>query len=614
MLSLSLPCHLAIGRLKAHPHLRQALPSYPEDGPCVLDGGACSWEAGLGLLALAAAAREPFGAGPGTGSNSWAAAPARTATGGALLANDPHLPLRLPSVWYQFTLEYPGLSLAGVTMPGIPGALVGQNGRVAWGLTNTMLDDADVYVETVDPADPDRYLTPAGPRPFRVLDEAIAVRGLGTPRRHRIRFTEHDGVRCPVVSDAVPAARDGRVLALRWTGLDAWPVMDVVRRANRARTVADLEEALRDYNVPAQNFVGADADGRITYRCGGRIPRRPLPVSGGPLDGASGRHEWQDVLPFEENPQASDPPAGFLVTANHRVSSLPLFPEPPYRAARIRERLRAEARHTADTFAAIQADVVSLQARVLVTGVLGPLGDRLQHPKARAAAARLLAWDGTMAAERPEPAIFHAWYAQLLRRIIRPPLEAADPGLFDFYTSLFHLAVGAADAIFLGEEPAWYPGGKGPAVEAALLAALEELEAEQGPDPAAWRWGRAHPLTLAHTLRAVGHPLARAVARWLRLNRGPFPHPGDGMTVNLAGYPLNAPYRPQVGPSLRLIADLKDPNASRWVIPGGASGDPLSPHYADQLERWRRGEYLPMRVLPQEEARRTGTALRLSPA
>jgi len=112
----------------------------------------------------------------------------------------------------------------------------------------------------------------------------------------------------------------------------------------------------------------------------------------------------------------------------------------------------------------------------------------------------------------------------------------------------------------------------------------------------------------------VSHPLARALARWLRLNRGPYPHPGDGMTVNLGGYPLNAPYRPQVGPSLRLIADLKDPSASRWVIPGGSSGDPFSPHYADQLELWRRGEYLPMRVLSLDEARRTGTALRLVPA
>jgi penicillin amidase len=112
---------------------------------------------------------------------------------------------------------------------------------------------------------------------------------------------------------------------------------------------------------------------------------------------------------------------------------------------------------------------------------------------------------------------------------------------------------------------------------------------------------------------AVRHPLARALAWWLRLNRGPFPHPGDGMTVNLAGYPLHAPFLPQVGPSLRLIADLKDPNASRWVIPGGSSGDPFSPHYADQVELWRRGEYLPIQFLPLEEARHTGTSLRLLP-
>ncbi len=619
LLSLSLPCHLVIGRLRRHPHLAAMLPDYPEDGPAILDEGASPWEDGLWLLAAAAWARGLFGSAPGAGSNSWAVAPGRSATGGALLANDPHLPLRLPCVWYQFYLQWPGRRLAGATLPGIPGALVGQNGEVAWGLTNTMLDDADLYVETVDAADPTRYLAPGGPRPFHAREEAIAVRGEAAPRRHTVRFTEHGGVRCPVVSDVLPAARDGRVLSLRWTGLEPWAGLDVVRRVNHARSVGEFGEALRGYTVPAQNFLVADAEGNIAYYCGGRIPRRPMAARGGTLDGASGRHEWRGCLRFDENPRAVNPPSGFLVTANHRVTAagpdhlLPLFSEPAYRAARIRERLRAEARHTPDSFAAIQADVVSLQARALATGILGPLADRFGEPKARAAAARLLAWDGAVEAASPGAALFHAWYAQLIRRVIRPRLEAADPGLFDAYFSVFHLAVHAADAVLLGEDPAWYPGGKAPAVEAALLAAVAELEAAQGADPAAWRWGAAHALTLAHPLGAVGHPLGRLLARWLRLNRGPFPQPGDGMTVNLCGYTLAAPYRPMVGASLRLVVDLKHPDASRWVIPGGSSGDPLSPHYADQVDLWRRGEYLPMRFLPLDEARRAGRALLLRP-
>lgn len=620
MLSLSLPCHLVIERLKRHPHLAAILPSYPEDGPAILDGGTSPWEDGLGLLAVAAGAREPFGGAPGTGSNSWAVGPGGTAAGGALLANDPHLPLRLPCVWYQFYLEWPGLRLAGATLPGTPGALVGQNGRVAWGLTNVMLDDADLYVESVDPADATRYLTPEGSRPFHTVQETIPVRGEATPRRRRVRSTEHGGVRCPVLSDVLPAVQDGRVLSLRWTGLEPWAGLDVVRRLNQARTVGEFGEALRGYAAPAQNFLAADAEGNIAYYCGGRIPRRPAPACAGPLDGASGRHEWEGSLAFEENPRAVNPPSGFLVTANHRVvvdgvaDALPLFSEPPYRAARIRERLRAGAPHTPDSFAAIQADATSIQARALVTGILGPLAEHLGHPKARVAAARLLAWDGAMDAASAEPALFHAWYAHLLRRIIRPPLEAADPGLFEAYFSIFHLAVHAADEVLRGEDPAWYPGGKPQVVEAALVAAVEELEAAQGPDPAAWRWGAAHALTLVHPMGAVGHPLGRFLARWLRLNRGPFPHPGDGMTVNLSGYTLAAPYRPLVGPSLRLIVDLKDPDASRWVIPGGSSGDPLSPHYADQLDLWRRGQYLPMRFLSLEAARRAGPVLHLRPA
>jgi penicillin amidase len=621
MLSLSLSCHLVIGKLREHPHLARIMPRSPEEGPTILDAGASPWEEVLGLLAAAGGSGGAFGAAaPGTGSNSWAVAPGRSASGGALLANDPHLPLGLPCVWYQFYLEWPGRRLAGATLPGIAGALVGHNGRVAWGLTNTMLDDADLYAETVDLTDPARYLTPEGPRPFLTREEAIPVRGEAAPRRRIVRFTEHGGVRCPVISDVLPAGRDGRVLSLRWAGLEPWAGLDVVRGMNRARTAEEFGGALRGYAVPAQNFLVADADGTIAYYCGGRIPRRPALNPGGALDGASGRHEWQGTFPFDENPRAANPPCGFLVTANHRVTAsgpagtLPLFSEPAYRAARIRQRVRAQARHTPESFAAIQADAVSVQARALVAGILRPLAGGFGHAKARAAAARLLAWDGTMGAASPAAALFHAWYAHLLRRVIRPPLEAAAPGLFDAYFSVLHLAVHAADAVLLAEDPAWYPEGKAPAVEAALAAAVEELEAAQGPDPAGWRWGAAHALTLAHPLGAVGHPLGRLLARWLRLNRGPFPQPGDGMTVNLSAYTLAAPYRPLVGPSLRVIVDLKDPEASRWVIPGGSSGDPLSPHYADQVDLWRRGDYLSMRFLPLEAARRAGPALRLVPA
>jgi penicillin amidase len=618
MLSLSLSCHLVIGKLREHPRLASIVPGSPDHGPAILDGGASPWEEALGLLAVAGGAFG--GAAAGAGSNSWAVAPTRSASGGALLANDPHLPLGLPCVWYQFYLEWPGRRLAGATLPGVPGALVGHNGRVAWGLTNTMLDDADLYAETADPADPARYLTPDGPRPFLKREEAIPVRGEARPRRHAVRFTEHGGARCPVVSDVLPAAGGGRVLSLRWTGLEPWAGVDVLRGMNRAGTAEEFGGALGGYTVPAQNFVVADAGGTIAYYCGGRIPRRPAPNPGGALDGASGRHEWHGTLPFDENPRAINPPCGFLVTANHRVAAsgpwraLPLFSEPPYRAARIRQRVRAEARHTPGNFAAIQTDVVSVQARALVAGILRPLAGGFGHAKARAAAARLLGWDGGMGAASPEAALFHAWYAHLLRRVIRPPLEAAAPGLFDAYFSVFHLAVHAVDAVLLGEDSVWYPEGKAPAVEAALAGAVEELEAAQGPDPEAWRWGAAHALTLTHPLGAVDHPLGRLMARWLRLNRGPFPRPGDGMTVNLSAYTLAAPYRPLVGPSLRVIVDLKDVEASRWVIPGGSSGDPLSPHYADQVDPWGRGEYLPMRSLPLEEARRSGPALRLVPA
>jgi penicillin amidase len=247
--------------------------------------------------------------------------------------------------------------------------------------------------------------------------------------------------------------------------------------------------------------------------------------------------------------------------------------------------------------AAIQTDCVSLQAAGLVGALVGPTAASLTRPAARRAAGLLLAWDCAMRADAPAPVVFHLFYQALLARVVRPVCEARAPGLYQRYLSLLQLAVPAIDSLLLRADGAWFPHGVGETVEACLAEAWAEAERRLGTDPARWRWGALHTLTLHHGMGRGRQPLLRALVALFRLDRGPYPRPGDGMTVNLAAFPLVEPFGVVAGPSYRQIVDLGAPEESRWVLGGGVSGDPRSPHYADQIPAWLRGEYRPMRFL-----------------
>ena len=574
MLCFAARAELVLGAMASHPDLSALLPAYPVGEPVIVQGE--------GLLG-----------GEGGGSNSWVVGPDRTRSGHPLLCNDPHLPMGLPGMFYQVALRGAGYHVSGATMPGLPAILIGANADVSWGITSVMPDDADLYRETLHPSDPNLYAFKGEWRRFKVGVEEIGIRG-GPARRIAVRYVPHGKADCPLLSDILPL---GAPLSLRWTGLEPSRELDALLRICRAGGLEEFQEGLRDFAVPAHNFLYADRQGNYAYFCAGRFPRRRKGEGAFPLNGASGTSEWEGDVPFDELPSLINPPSGVIVTANNRIvddaypHELTYLWEPPHRARRIVELLDRGGLDVRD-MAAIQGDVLSLQAQGVVREVVAPVAGELSG-KARRAAERLLHWDFRMAVESGEAALYHVFYDRLRVLVFADRLNQVAPELYRGYFSLLHLPMMPVDRILKGGNPAWMPGGQGLVVSRALEEAVAFLEEELGVEEE-WSWGKLHSFTLRHPLGKGRDRASHFINRIVGLNRGPFPHAGDGMTVNVAAYILSHPFEPVVGPTYRQIVDLGNLHESLWVVPGGSSGDPLSPHYSDQLTDWRQGRYFPM--------------------
>jgi penicillin amidase len=508
----------------------------------------------------------------------------RSASGKPLLANDPHLGLTAPSVWYFAHLHAPGLEVIGASLPGVPGVLLGRTDRIAWGFTNTGPDVQDLYLEKEDAK-------------FKVLEETIKVRG-APDETLRIRLSRHG----PVISDVSRAAREaapaGHVIAMAWTALaEDDMTVRAGARLQRARNWQEFVAALRDFHVPQQNIVYADAEGNIGFIAPGRIPvRKPGNALMGlaPAPGWDARYDWAGFIPFEELPRTYNPSSGAIVTANHKITP-PGYPhhitsewQPPYRAKRIEELLAAVRHHGTPSFARMQLDTVSLAARELLPRLLST---RPASPEGKVALEQLAAWDGNMAAERAEPLILVAWWRELARGVFADELGEAFPAAWS--TRVQFLANVLADR---DGQARWCDDvGTGrketcaDVLATSLERALQDLRTRYG-EPRDWKWGEAHEARLRH------RPFTRDnwLRRWFDIA---VPSPGDAYTVNVGRSSFEDaadPYGNRHAASLRAIYDLGDPQASLFIHPGGQSGNPLSQHYRSFAGAWARGEYAPM--------------------
>lgn len=541
------------------------------------------------------------------GSNAWAVGGERTASGRPMLANDPHLLLSAPPIWYLAHLSSPGIEAWGATIPGIAGIVTGRTERVAWGLTNTYADVQDVFRETLAPDDPDSYLAPDGPRAFAVRDETVRVRW-GEPVTVRVRETRNG----PVVSDHVPgyATEDeGTVLALRWPVLRGPdPTFRAAFGITAARDAASFRRAVEDFADPSQTVVLADADGAFGYAFSGRLPVRGRGDGFLPRDGRNAGDDWTGTVSGRGLPAADGPPGGAVVSANQRLLP-PGYPHfvarefpSPFRADRIRE-LLAETPpggFTVADFARIQPDAVSRAAGTLVPLLLdaGPFAGR-----AAEAAALLAAWDGTMDRDRPEPLIYSAWHRALARRLAAPVFggEVSEESFRPRPALLADLLAGRVRGCGARPEDCRE------SVRGALGDALAWIAGRHGGDMAGWRWGDEHRASHLHMLGG-GLPLLGA---FLGVSRPHHGGPYAVMQLRADWGNGTAPFASRHGPGVRLVHDLGEPARSHVVLATGQAGNPLSRWYRDQADPWFAGELLALEADPARI--RAAATLRLLP-
>lgn len=528
---------------------------------------------------------EPIGSGgdhDGSGSNNWVLSGSRTNTGKPIVASDPHIPFAAVSLWHEVYLEGGSFQVAGVAQTGMPAVMIGRSRHMAWGITNNICSQRDLYQEKTDPAHPGCFLYEGKWEKWREREELIRVKGAADVRK--VIRSSRNG---PIVDDILPpAARTTGPVSLRWLGFETCGWLTALLGMNRARNCAEFRAASRPWLVPTFNVVFADTEGQISFQSVGRIPIRKQEERGY-RPGWDKEHRWAGVIPFEAMPHLADPPRGFVVTANNRLAPDD-FPyllagrwSMGYRARRIRSVIEPKGVMTSDDCRSLQLDTYSGRAARCVPRLIEILAG-CNEPRVKKALQVLGDWDFRSEPASIAAALFNVFFVHWCKVVAE---ERFPPDVAPFVSAN---AGGLAVELLEKDTAGWFAGRAGSQpyegkVRIALERALDELTARLGPDMSQWRWGRLHVLVQKHFLSGRGD-LGQL------LDRSGMPARGDGTTVNNSSPdPHHGAF---IGAGYRMVADLADPALGYWSVEvAGASGHPGSPHYDDQIEPWTRGEY-----------------------
>ena len=542
-------------------------------------------------------ARDPEAA---IGSNSWVVSGDRTTTGSPILANDPHLSIQMPSIWYQVGLHCSEVTsdcpfdVAGFSFAGVPGVIIGHNANVAWGITNLGPDVQDLYIEKINPDNPNQYKVNGAWVDMDVHEETIEVAG-GDPITIEVKTTRHG----PIISDAYGSLEEFAdagietptpyAIALRWTALDTNPgIVETFIGLDTAANWDDFRTALRSFAVPSQNLIYADVEGNIGYQSPGKIPIRASGDGTLPVPGWTDEYEWTGFIPFDELPRSYNPESGYIVTANNAVvdDAYPYHLTHDwnfgYRARRIVDLVGSNAGIGLDEHASIQFDSYSLNAETILP-YLAAIDSPLNSTFA--------SWDLGNQADSSGAAAFNAVWARLLEFTFHDdlPEDYWPTGGGRWFYVVGQMLEDPNDG-FWDDQSTGEAEDRDAILQKSLNAAYEDLKERFGDDPGGWRWGEMHLSTFRNqTLGESGIGMIED-----RFNRGPFPTPGGKDLVNATGWTAYEGFETTWLPSMRMLVDLGDLSRSRTTHTTGQSGHTDHPHYDDMIPLWLAGEYSPM--------------------
>jgi penicillin amidase len=536
------------------------------------------------------------------GSNDWVVDGTYTTTGLPLLANDPHLGIGEPAIWYQVALRGPGVDVEGFSFPGVPGVVIGHNQNIAWGVTNVDADNTDLYLERLDPTGhPGQYLFQGTWEPLITRQEVINVRG-GSPVTFTVRSTaEHGPLLDDIVTNLKPLTSPTTAIALKWTALQPGYTFVGFFALDRAANWTDFRVAISHISI-SQNFVYADQRGNIGYQMSGWLPIRPADNDLVPVPGDDGQHEWQGIVPFDQMPSLFDPPTHVIATANNRIvpNDYPAYVttewDRGYRARRIVDLLSSTPTLSIADYQRIQNDVYSVPAAQLVP--LFVFAGKAAGGEAAAGAKLLAGWDDQMTRQSAAAALYEVATGTLARELFEPVLGKKLYSTYQGTALISELVLALIDLLQAPAPPFFNTSSIAQVVQQrdavlarALADAMAQLRATLGSDPTHWHWGDLHKA-------AFEHPLAAVAPLNLIFGIPPVARPGDGTTVNVGGdgdFSADPPnYDQATISSMRQIIDLSNFDHSLWVIPAGESGQPFSAHYSDLLPLWDQGRYEPM--------------------
>ncbi len=563
------------------------LPPYDEwETPAIWEKEQTKWGNPVGPPD-ALAAIEPFL--PRLGSNSWVVRAEHWAGDHALLANDPHLSIGLPVIWFENRLKAEGeQAVYGWSIPGAPGIVIGHNETIAWGMTN-IGDTQDLFLEERHPDDPSRFRLDDQWYEAESIREEIAVKGENEPEVLTIHITRNG----PLISENPP-------VSLKWTAhhLETSTV-DAILKINRANNWEDFKDALSHFSAPVQNIVYADTGGNIGFKTAGTLPVRKKGMGLEPQPGYDSAYGWDGFIPAEDLPELFNPPRGFIVTANHKVAgddypnTIAIDDASPYRMMRIMDVLSENPGLDIDDMKALQTDWYNRHAEARLPMMLGrtkahgaEFPDRYTDTW-KTALDMLASWQDRPVSlpDRPEPAIYAWWYLAFMEDVFR---ETMGDDLYFRFIGKGYMAFKSLDALLEKGGSPWFDPGLDLLLARSLARAVDDLGEAMGPEPETWQWQDMQSITFDHVLGQN-----RLLAYFF--NRGPYPYGGDYETVGRSAYSLNNPFNVTFAAGLRFIAEM-DPSGIRsyGVLAGGQSGHFLSDYYDDQIEVWLEGGYFPV--------------------